>query len=85
MLISSPIFRVGEKFLDWSDVDPSLDTILETVSLYWLTETFPRSVYPYRSVRPLRVGITSPDLLKSLEHTLRKVLCQETTWSLLVS
>jgi len=39
---------IGEKFLDWSDEDPSLDTILESVSLYWLTETFPRCIYPYR-------------------------------------
>jgi hypothetical protein len=40
--------RIGEKFLDWTDEDPSLDTILESVSLYWLTETFPRCIYPYR-------------------------------------
>ena len=42
--------RIGEKFLVWTDVDPSLETILESVSLYWLTETFPRSIYPYRQV-----------------------------------
>ncbi|KAI9826413.1 MAG: hypothetical protein M1819_007376 [Sarea resinae] len=42
---------IGEKFLDWTDKDPPLDTILESVSLYWLTETFPRAIYPYRAER----------------------------------
>lgn len=41
---------IGEKFLAWSDVDPGLGTILESVTLYWLTETFPMSIYPYRLV-----------------------------------
>jgi len=27
-----------------------LSTILEAISLYWLTETFPTSIYPYRQV-----------------------------------
>jgi len=39
---------IGEKFLDWTDEDPSLDEILSSVTLYWLTETFPRCIYPYR-------------------------------------
>jgi microsomal epoxide hydrolase len=39
---------IGEKFLEWTDEDPSLDTILEAISLYWFTETFPRCIYPYR-------------------------------------
>ncbi|KIX08631.1 uncharacterized protein Z518_03288 [Rhinocladiella mackenziei CBS 650.93] len=42
---------VGEKFLKWTDKPPSLDQILESVTLYWLTETFPRAVYPYRQVQ----------------------------------
>ena len=42
--------RIGEKFLDWTDITPPLDTILESVTLYWLTETFPSSIYPYRQV-----------------------------------
>lgn len=41
---------IGEKFLDWTDQDPPLDVILESVSLYWLTETFPTSTYPYRQL-----------------------------------
>jgi microsomal epoxide hydrolase len=54
VLASNPLALlawIGEKFLEWSDVDPSLDTILESVMLYWLTEAFPRAIYPYREVR----------------------------------
>ncbi|TKA68166.1 hypothetical protein B0A49_06294 [Cryomyces minteri] len=40
---------IGEKFRDWSDTTPSLDQILEAITLYWLTETFPRAIYPYRT------------------------------------
>jgi microsomal epoxide hydrolase len=50
---SSPIALlswIGEKFLAWSDEDPELEKILESVTLYWLTETFPTSIYPYRGV-----------------------------------
>lgn len=42
--------RIGEKFLVWSDEDPSIDTILDDITLYWLTSTFPRSIYTYREV-----------------------------------
>ncbi|KAI1823685.1 Alpha/Beta hydrolase protein [Xylaria intraflava] len=41
---------IGEKFLDWSDEDPSLDTILAHATLYWITETFSRCIYPYRDI-----------------------------------
>ncbi|KAI1841227.1 hypothetical protein JX266_012616 [Neoarthrinium moseri] len=41
---------MGEKYQEW--VDPrhplSLESILDVVSFYWLTSSFPRSVYPYR-------------------------------------
>ena len=39
---------IGEKFLDWTDETPPIDTILESVSLYWLTNTFATTIYPYR-------------------------------------
>lgn len=42
---------IGEKFLAWSDTDPTLDQILESVTLYWFTESMSRGVYPYRGVR----------------------------------
>ncbi|KAF9872909.1 epoxide hydrolase [Colletotrichum karsti] len=40
--------RIGEKFLAWTDQSPSMDEILSSVTLYWLTQTFPRAIYPYR-------------------------------------
>lgn len=52
-LDSSPLALlawIGEKFLSWSDVDPPLETILESVSLYWFTESMGRGVFPYRGV-----------------------------------
>jgi microsomal epoxide hydrolase len=51
VLASNPLALlawIGEKFLDWSDVHPPLQAILESVSLYWFTQTFPRSIYTYR-------------------------------------
>ncbi|KAK9789088.1 putative Epoxide hydrolase N-terminal domain-containing protein [Seiridium cardinale] len=39
---------VGEKFLDWTDEDPSLEIILESVTLYWLSGCFSTSLWPYR-------------------------------------
>lgn len=33
--------QVGEKFLERSDDTPSLDEILTSVTLWWLTDTFP--------------------------------------------
>ncbi|KUJ10363.1 alpha/beta-hydrolase [Mollisia scopiformis] len=40
------------KFLTWSDPTStsSLDTILEAVTLYYLTDTFPKAIYPYRQL-----------------------------------
>ncbi|RMZ67442.1 epoxide hydrolase [Pyrenophora seminiperda CCB06] len=42
--------QTGEKFLEWSDEDPSLDAILTNASLYWFTESFTRSLHPYRTL-----------------------------------
>ncbi|KAJ4982691.1 epoxide hydrolase 6 [Stagonosporopsis vannaccii] len=53
VLSSSPLALlawIGEKFLEWSDADPALDTILTNVSLYWFTQCFPRSIYTYRAI-----------------------------------
>ncbi|KAF2165146.1 hypothetical protein M409DRAFT_24535 [Zasmidium cellare ATCC 36951] len=41
---------IGEKFLEWTDEDPPLQEILDSVTLYWMTETFPRCIYPYRGL-----------------------------------
>ncbi|KAK2776195.1 putative epoxide hydrolase [Colletotrichum kahawae] len=51
VLSSSPLALlawIGEKFLTWTHETPSTDEILASVTLYWLTQTFPRGIYPYR-------------------------------------
>ncbi|KAH7364659.1 epoxide hydrolase [Rhexocercosporidium sp. MPI-PUGE-AT-0058] len=51
VLASSPLALlswIGEKFLAWTDDDPSLQTILESVTLYWFTRSFESSIYTYR-------------------------------------
>lgn len=58
-LDSSPLALlawIGEKFLSWSDENPSLETILESVTLYWFTESMGRGIFPYRGVSP-RIGL----------------------------
>lgn len=46
--------RIGEKFLEWVDDPLPPQHILESITLYWLTDTFPRSIYAYRQVHPVR-------------------------------
>jgi len=53
VLSSSPIALLawmGEKFFTWSDAATRLETetILAFVSLYWVTRSFARGIYPYR-------------------------------------
>jgi len=57
VLASNPVAVlawIGEKFLEWvDDREPlPLGIILESITLYWLTETFPRSIYYYRENVP---------------------------------
>jgi hypothetical protein len=59
--------RIGEKFLEWSDSKPDLDQILDSVTLYWFTDSFPRSIYPYRQffgpnpeAIPLKYAVEKP-------------------------
>ena len=71
VLSSSPLALlawVGEKFLDWTDEDLPIETILEDVSLYWFTNTIATSLYPYRQVSftahtvRLRIAVRGPTL-----------------------
>jgi hypothetical protein len=41
---------MGDKFIQWVDqrAPLPLDTILAMVTFYWVTDTFPRSMWPYR-------------------------------------
>jgi hypothetical protein len=53
VLSSSPVALltwIGEKWLEWTDEDPALEQILELVTIYWMTDTFPRCIYPYRGI-----------------------------------
>lgn len=53
VLSSSPLALlawIGEKFLEWTDTDPELAQVLDSVTLYWFTESFSRSIYPYREL-----------------------------------
>ncbi|TGZ82535.1 alpha/beta-hydrolase [Ascodesmis nigricans] len=53
VLAASPLALlawVGEKYLDWTELDPPIESILELVSLYWFTETYPTSIYAYRQI-----------------------------------
>ncbi|GAM88923.1 hypothetical protein ANO11243_069570 [Dothideomycetidae sp. 11243] len=72
VLSASPLAMlawIGEKFLEWSDQDPPVDQILESVSLYWLTDTFPRCIYPYRSIYGPNHAAINAELEKTKEKT----------------
>lgn len=48
---------VGEKFLESTDQDPDVQTILEDVTLYWLTNCASTCLWPYRQLfRPGNIG-----------------------------
>ncbi|OSS48545.1 hypothetical protein B5807_07024 [Epicoccum nigrum] len=58
VMASSPIAQlawIGEKFLVWSDprTAPSINTILADITLYWLTDCFPTTIYTYRETKTL--------------------------------
>ncbi|KAL4988285.1 Alpha/Beta hydrolase protein [Aspergillus falconensis] len=70
VLASSPLALlawVGEKYLDWPDTPFSKHKILELVTLYWFTESFPRAIYPYRQSNPIPPG-PPPDLNELYIH-----------------
>ncbi|KAF2099549.1 alpha/beta-hydrolase [Rhizodiscina lignyota] len=51
VLSSSPLALlawIGEKFMGWTDTDPSLDEILTSVTLYWVTGCAATSLWSYR-------------------------------------
>ncbi|KAI5846461.1 epoxide hydrolase [Morchella snyderi] len=53
VLSSSPLALlawISEELRDWTDETPPIEKILEIVTLWWLTETMPRSIYAYRQI-----------------------------------
>ncbi|KII87362.1 hypothetical protein PLICRDRAFT_252822 [Plicaturopsis crispa FD-325 SS-3] len=72
-LASSPVALlawIGEKFLDWSDEDPSLDTILEALTLYWVTDTIANCLYPYRELVNHPSDVSEPYISTPLSYSL---------------
>ncbi|EKG10339.1 Alpha/beta hydrolase fold-1 [Macrophomina phaseolina MS6] len=43
---------IGEKMIEWADpaTTPSLDTILNNVSIYWFSGSYPTSIWCYRAM-----------------------------------
>ncbi|OAK97864.1 alpha/beta-hydrolase [Phaeosphaeriaceae sp. SRC1lsM3a] len=86
VLSSSPLALlawIGEKFIEWTDETPSLNAILTNISLYWFTQGFPRSIYPYRQLntasavfatvsKPLGVSWFPHEIFPAIEHAIRK-------------
>lgn len=53
VLSSSPLALlawVGEKFLEWTDEDPDMQTVLADVTLYWLSNCASTCLWPYRQL-----------------------------------
>jgi microsomal epoxide hydrolase len=62
MRVANRKSRTGEKLLEWPDQrEPlPLDTILAMVSLYWFTDTFPRSLYHAQVLQAILKGELLP-------------------------
>ncbi|KAJ6584890.1 putative epoxide hydrolase [Mycena capillaripes] len=59
VLASSPLALlawIGEKFVEWTDKDLPITTVLESLSLYWFTGTISTSLYPYRHTTPIALN-----------------------------
>ncbi|KAL1899575.1 hypothetical protein Sste5346_002977 [Sporothrix stenoceras] len=51
VLSSNPVALlawVGEKYIDWTDEDPPMDTLLTCITLYWVTNCAATSLWSYR-------------------------------------
>jgi hypothetical protein len=77
-LASSPLALaawVGEKLHEWTDATPPMEVVLQWLTLYWLTQSFPTSIYPYRWTKvdhpdpTKRPGEEARDLGKPLKGT----------------
>lgn len=55
---STPADGLHGAVIEWTDETPSTDAILDIVTAWWLTDTFPYSIYRYReSTRLDPVGL----------------------------
>jgi microsomal epoxide hydrolase len=74
VLASNPVALLAwmsEKFLDWTDQDPSLHTIVEAVTLYWLTKSTHTNLWSYRHVSPFS-ALLCPTLPRSAVNPLSR-------------
>jgi microsomal epoxide hydrolase len=58
--------RIGEKFIRWTFTTPTSKQILDDITLYYLTGTFPTSLTHYWANKPSRYAVldSQPDLAK---------------------
>ena len=66
---------VGEKLHEWTDETPPMSVVLQWLTLYWLTQTFPTSIYAYRHTMfeqkdpTTRPGESAKDFTKPMTGT----------------
>lgn len=63
VLSASPVALlawIAEKFITWTDTTPPLEDILDSITLYWFTQSFPRCIFPYRQYHGSRSGGSTP-------------------------
>jgi hypothetical protein len=76
--------RIGDKYNEWSDETPSLETILTLISIYWFTDCYPSSIYIYRYVSrvelelqcffPCDIGSLVPAMNNAKDRCIGRVL-----------
>ena len=54
------MLRVGEKLIHWTDNTPSKEDMLTWLTLYWLTKSYPTSIFYYRDRSQKLDILTSP-------------------------
>lgn len=68
------VYRIGEKFQEWTDDPLDPNHILESITLYWLTNTFPRSIYFYRQVSSFVGHMPCHSLWTNIDRTFLRLL-----------
>lgn len=63
VLAASPLALlawIGEKHVEWADTTLEMDTVLALATLWWLTGTAARGMWPYRHLTATELGAHSP-------------------------
>ena len=56
---------IAEKWIAWSDEELPDEEILASLTMWWCTDTMPRSIYPYRN-RPIRTVQTLKEMQQEM-------------------